>query len=77
VIVNRVGTHVLTPWDWSMGELGAPAYPERRIYLNVARAVCRYGDAPDDLKLVIVERATLLRARASRTYDCAGERATP
>ena len=78
VIVNRVGTNVLTVWDWSMGELHAPPYPERRVYLNVARTLCRYGEAPDDLKLVVVERPALLAGRGGlRTYDCAGEHASP
>jgi hypothetical protein len=78
VIVNRVGTNVLTVWDWSMGELSAPPYPERRIYVNVARRLCRYGDDATDVKLVVVERPVLLTpGPATRTYDCAGERATP
>jgi hypothetical protein len=78
VIVNRVGTSVLTAWDWSMGELSAPPYPERRIYVNVARRLCRYGEDPTDVKLVVVERPVLLTGESRmRTYDCAGERPTP
>jgi hypothetical protein len=78
VIVNRAGTNVLTVWDWSMGELYVPPYPERRVYLNVARTLCRYGEAPDDLKLVVVERPVLLAGRGGlRAYDCVGERASP
>jgi hypothetical protein len=76
VIVNRVGTNVLTVWDWSMGELAAPPYPERRVYLNVARRLCRYGEDTADVKLVIVERPARLTGQGRmRTYDCAGERA--
>ena len=78
VIVSGAGTSVLTVWDWSMGELGAPPYPERRVYVNVARALCRYGQDPEDLKLVVVERPVLLTGQGGlRAYDCAGERATP
>jgi hypothetical protein len=76
VIVNRVGTNVLTVWDWSMGELAAPPYPEQRVYLNVARRLCRYGEDTADVKLVIVDRPTLLTGQGRmRTYDCTGERA--
>lgn len=78
VVVNRVGTNVLTVWDWSMGELDAPPYPERRVYLNVARRLCRYGDDTADVKLVVVERPALLSGQGRmRTYDCAGERVPP
>jgi hypothetical protein len=69
---NAAGTDILDLWEWSMAELGAPAYPEERVYRGVARALCRRLDTPGDLVLVVFGRpAALTGARETSRADCA------
>jgi hypothetical protein len=53
---NRAGASVLDVWEWSMGELGVPSYPEPRVFRGVARAVCRLAVDPADVVLVTFGR---------------------
>jgi hypothetical protein len=39
--------------QWSYAELNVPAYPEPRIYRNVARLLCAYAETPSDVILEI------------------------
>ena len=36
---------------WSEGEMNVPAYPEPRIFKNVARAICGYAAKPAEVTL--------------------------
>lgn len=47
------GRYVLRPSTWSTGEMRAVAYPEYRIFRNIARTVCRHAAAPSDVILEI------------------------
>jgi hypothetical protein len=52
VVTNRTGAELLVVADWSMAEVGAPPYPEARVYRAVARSVCGLAGAPADVALV-------------------------
>ncbi len=45
--------------EWSANELNVPPYPEVRVYKNVARKVCEYAEAPNDVRLSIVSKSTI------------------
>jgi hypothetical protein len=53
--------------EWSFGELNVPAYPERRVYLQVQRSLCRYGD----VELVIEGKRTMFGGLRKTTFTCA------
>jgi uncharacterized membrane protein YphA (DoxX/SURF4 family) len=57
--------------DWSWEELNVPAYPEIRIFKNVAGVVCRNATNPSDVKLVVHGKTTLLGTGQEHVYDCA------
>jgi hypothetical protein len=72
---NRAGANVLDVWEWSMGELGVPSYPEDRIFRAVARDVCRLAGDPADVALVIFGRPdTMTGHRETTRRDCAALR---
>jgi hypothetical protein len=72
---NRAGANVLDVWEWSMGELGVPSYPEDRVFRAVARDVCRLAGDPADVALVIFGRPdTLTGHRQTTRRDCAALR---
>jgi hypothetical protein len=56
VVTNRQGVDVLVVGDWSLGELGAPPYPQARIYRALARHVCSHAADPTQVRLVIFDR---------------------
>ena len=56
---------------WSLGELNVPAYPEPRIYRNVARSLCPYAAKPSDITLIIQGKIALLHSQSRTTYTCA------
>jgi hypothetical protein len=66
------GSYLLDLESWSFGELGVPAYPEERVYRDVARQVWSRAGKPPGMALVIQERPGLLTTtrRVSR-QDCA------
>jgi len=53
--------------DWSIEELNAPVYPERRVFESVARSLCTYAKAPDDLFLIVSSRPAVLTAERTTT----------
>ncbi|HJZ94930.1 MAG TPA: DoxX family protein [Candidatus Solibacter sp.] len=61
---DRAGLNIGT---WSFGELNVPAYPELRIYGQVHRSLCRYGD----ITLEVERKSTLLGDRPKLTFTCA------
>jgi hypothetical protein len=61
----------LNPYTWSLVELNAPGYPERRVFLNVARKICIYAADPSAVSLVIYAKPSLLHgSRETHTYNC-------
>lgn len=72
VAKNRMGATVLDVWEWSMGELAVPSYPEDRVFRAVARDVCRLAGHPADVALVVFGRpGTLTGHREVTRRDCA------
>ena len=57
--------------DWSYRELNVPAYPEMRIYKNVARSLCDYAESASDVRLVVEAKGALFRGKRRFSYDCA------
>jgi hypothetical protein len=69
---NRMGANVIDIWEWSMGELGVPSYPQDRVFRAVARDVCRRADAPTDVVLVVFGRPGVFTGQREITrHDCA------
>ena len=52
--------------EWSYGELNVPAYPEVRVYRQVQRGLCRYGE----VTLVIEGTSTLFAGRRRTVFTC-------
>ena len=72
VVRNRMGANVLDIWEWSMGELAVPSYPEDRVFRAAARDVCRLATDPADIVLVIFGRPGALTGHREITRnDCA------
>ena len=75
VVSERVGANMLDLYEWSMGELSVPSYPEDRVFRAVARDVCRLADTPGDVVLVVFGRPGVLTGqREIRRNDCAALR---
>jgi len=55
--------------DWSFGELKVPAYPEPRIYRNVARQICRYVPNGSGIELVLQSKFALVNG-TRQVYHC-------
>ena len=61
----------INPTRWSLTELNVPSYPERRIFINVAKKICSYGEEPSDVILTIYGKPNRWNgARATRSYNC-------
>ncbi len=56
---ERDGTEKLLVNDWSFDELNAPAYPEIRVYRNVARKLCGFAVKASDVRLEVQGKAVL------------------
>ena len=66
-----MGANVLDVWEWSMGELAVPSYPEDRVFRAVARDVCRLAADPADVALVVFGRPGVLTGHREITRrDC-------
>lgn len=75
VMSDRVGANALDLYEWSMGELSVPSYPEDRVFRAVARDVCRLADNPGDVVLVVFGRPGLFTGRREISRnDCAALR---
>jgi hypothetical protein len=66
----------LSLYDWSLGEMNVPAYPEVRIYKNVTSRICGYalsgsGDA-SGVELVVEGKFALADSDRRSVYDCSG-----
>jgi hypothetical protein len=69
---NRAGANVLDVWEWSMGELAVPSYPEDRVFRAIARDVCRLAGDSSGVVLVIFGRPEVVSGHREITRtDCA------
>jgi hypothetical protein len=59
-------------FDWSLGELNVPSYPEIRVFKNVAREICRYASEDPSVELVIQGKLALLNSNRRSVYHCSG-----
>ena len=57
-------------FDWSVGELNVPSYPEIRIYKNVAREICRYASDDPSVELVVQGKIALVNSNRRQVYHC-------
>jgi methylamine utilization protein MauE len=56
--------------DWSRGELNVPAYPEIRIYKNVARRICDYATGAPGVELIIQTKLAFINSHRRLVYYC-------
>lgn len=59
-------------FDWSLGELNVPSYPEIRVYKNVAREICGYALDDPGVELVIQGKLALVNSNRRSVYHCSG-----
>lgn len=53
--------------------MNVPAYPEDRVFRNVARYVCAYAEEPSGVMLTIEGKPNPIdESREAETYDCSG-----
>jgi hypothetical protein len=57
-------------FDWSIGELNVPSYPEVRIYKNVARAICGYSADGSGVELVVQGKLALINGNRRSVFHC-------
>ena len=56
--------------QWSLGELNVPAYPEIRIYRNVARQICGYAMDGFGDESVLHGKLALVNGNRRSIYHC-------
>jgi hypothetical protein len=56
--------------QWSYGEMRVPAYPEARIYRNVARNICNYAAGGAGVELVVQGKMALVNGGRRSVYSC-------
>ena len=59
-------------FEWSLGELNVPSYPEIRIYKNVARKICGYALDDPGVELVVQGKLALVNSHRRLVYHCSG-----
>jgi hypothetical protein len=59
-------------FDWSVGELNVPSYPEIRVFKNVTREICRYASDDPSVELVVQGKLALVNSSRHLAYHCAG-----
>ncbi|EKD87067.1 MAG: hypothetical protein ACD_37C00056G0002, partial [uncultured bacterium] len=65
--------NILDLSTWSRNELNVPAYPEKRIFRNIAKNLCKNARYPSDITLIIYERKGIINnSPVVREYDCGG-----
>jgi hypothetical protein len=55
---------------WSFDELNVPAYPEIRIFRNVARGICAYVSDGSGVELVVQGKLALVKGGRRYSYHC-------
>jgi hypothetical protein len=70
---NSGDQSIINPNGWSLAELNVPCYPEKRIFINVAKRICAFADAadPSGVQLLIYGKPHWLNGhRETFTYNC-------
>lgn len=57
---NNGSLAVLPLFEWAMAEMNVPVYPERRVFKQTAREVCRLANDKNEIELIIKERPAIL-----------------
>lgn len=57
--------------DWSFGELRVPAYPEIRVYKQIARDICSKLGNPTEVQLSVYRSTSYLFPFPTKYYSCA------
>jgi len=75
-LASKSGAHVtkgISVAAWSWEELNVPAYPEDRVFKNVARYVCTDAEEPSSVRLTIEGKPDFTNgSREVEIYDCSG-----
>lgn len=72
VFTTRNGERMLPLFEWSMGEMNVPPYPEPRVFRQVAREVCKSTDDKSQAELIMRGRtAALDGSYGVSRIDCA------
>jgi hypothetical protein len=53
VVHLETGEMLLPLHEWSMAEINVPAYPERRVFRQIARELCKLGGESSDIELIV------------------------
>lgn len=53
-------TKILPLIEWSINELNVPVYPERRVFKQISREVCKLPNDKNKIELIIKERPSIL-----------------
>jgi hypothetical protein len=69
-VYEDAGVNTLDIYEWSDDELNVPVYPEVRVYLGIAKTLCRYSAEPADVRLEVTRILVLGRDRRKSAYDC-------
>jgi len=66
------GRGMLAVWDWTAAEFNAGPYAEVRVFKNVLRKICSYGDGKNGALLVVREKGTWVNgwSRPLLKYNC-------
>lgn len=54
------GMTVLPLFEWAINEFNVPIYPEKRVFKEIFREVCRSADYSGQIELIIRERPSIL-----------------
>lgn len=72
VFATKSGERILPLFEWAMTDLNVPVYPERRVFKQAARSVCRTAIDKSRVELIIRERPAIFDGSYKLTrIDCA------
>ncbi len=70
VIQTITGENELDFYMWSFEELNVPAYPETRVYKDIARDICSFATHEDEVRLVVLGKPTVFNRDIEAMYNC-------
>lgn len=71
IFAMKSGEQMLPFFEWSMADLNVPPYPERRVFIQVARAVCKFGGEDSHAELIMKGSPAILDGSYQVTrIDC-------
>lgn len=61
VFRTKNGDQAMLPlFEWAIHELNVPVYPEKRVFNQVGRAICRLASEKNAIELIVKERPAIL-----------------